>query len=607
MENKSFSHYTIVKKLGAGGMASVYLADDNELPRQVALKLLPQQFIADKHLTERFFREARAAASLEHPNIILIYEASVHEGQPFIAMQYIKGPTIQELIAAKGKMDVEEASLIVCKVLETLETAHQKGIFHRDIKPTNIMLKDGKYVRVIDFGIAKAQTDPNLTQAGTAFGTPAYMAPEQFSARPDANNALFDVYAVGVTYYYMLCGKLPFEGDDPYTIRDAKMSKRPANPSTLGSAVPQALDEVIHKSLATDPKDRFQSSREMMMAIKNALSATSVIEIDEGEDIEVTRIITAEERPDKKPGGKLKLPLIIAAAVVLVIAGYFLKDVIFPPGDVELTKPDGGGSKVIPVAIKLKPPFLLSPAGNANISNTKRPEFVWSSAAGVGGNYVLEYSSNQEFSNAIRNKDLTDTTFRPLGDLSNGTYFWRVQADNDTSQASDFATPFSFTIDFPIQQQNGTINLTVNERSSFFIDNKLVKANTTSWQGDFPAGSHKITVENKDSNEGKFEETISLASGKSVTKNYKFTKAATTAEVRVATPGFTSEFYVNDKLIPDVNTAGTLNLKPGNYDIKAKRTDNGDEISRFVSISDKGRYRIIFDFNADSSSFITEN
>src|SRR3990172_5596595 len=280
MENKTFSHYTIIRKLGSGGMASVYLAEDNELPRQVALKLLPNQFIADKALTERFFREARAAAKLEHPNIILIYEASIYQGQPFIAMQYIEGPTVAELITAKGKIEIEEAVSIICKVLETLEAAHKKGIFHRDIKPTNVMLKDGKYVRVIDFGIAKAATDSNLTAAGTAFGTPAYMAPEQFSASPDANAALYDVYAVGVTFYYMLCGKLPFEGDNPYTIRDLKIYKKPINPSAMASNIPPALDDVVMKAMAANPKDRYQSAQAMYDAVHGALKATQTAIID---------------------------------------------------------------------------------------------------------------------------------------------------------------------------------------------------------------------------------------------------------------------------------------------------------------------------------------
>ena len=352
MENKTFSHYTIMRKLGSGGMASVYLAEDNELPRQVALKLLPNQFIADKDLTERFFREARAAAKLEHPNIILIYEASIYQGQPFIAMQYIEGPTVAELITAKGKIEIEEAVSIICKVLETLEAAHKKGIFHRDIKPTNVMLKDGKYVRVIDFGIAKAATDSNLTAAGTAFGTPAYMAPEQFSASPDANAALYDVYAVGVTFYYMLCGKLPFEGDNPYAIRDLKIYKRPVNPSTMASNIPPALDEVVMKAMAANPKDRYQSAQQMFDAVHSALKATQTAIIDIKEDPAVFK--QSAPANQKKP----KWAYAIAAGLVLLVAGYFVSPYI-GKDDSDSGASDSTNFETPP--LKLSAPLALSP------------------------------------------------------------------------------------------------------------------------------------------------------------------------------------------------------------------------------------------------------
>ncbi len=253
MENKSFGHYTILKRLGVGGMATVYLADDTKLERKVALKLLPLEYKADasKDSTHeaRFLREARAAAGLNHPNIITVFEVGEFDGQPFIAMEHIDGPTISDLITDNGKVSISESVRIITRVLDTLETSHRKKIYHRDIKPSNIMLDDANRVRVIDFGIAKGQKDPNLTQAGSAFGTPAYMAPEQFSSSDISNVALVDIYAAGVTFYYMMCGKLPFEGDNPYVIRDAKLKGEVKPPSEHFPNISPQLDHVIMKGI----------------------------------------------------------------------------------------------------------------------------------------------------------------------------------------------------------------------------------------------------------------------------------------------------------------------------------------------------------------------
>lgn len=579
-------------------MASVFLAEDNELPRQVALKLLPNQFIADKQLTERFFREARAAAKLEHPNIILIYEASVFEGQPFIAMQFIDGPTVADLISAKGKIEIEEAVSIICKVLETLQAAHNKGIFHRDIKPTNVMLKDGKYVRVIDFGIAKAQTDSNLTAAGTAFGTPAYMAPEQFSSSADANAALYDVYAVGVTFYYMLCGKLPFEGDNPYTIRDLKIYKKPINPSAMASYIPPALDDVVMKAMAANPKDRYQSAQEMYDAIHYALKASQTAIIDLKEDPAVMKQSSGIKK------SKPKWPIGLASGLAILAAGYFgyqyfAKDKSADNSGAPDTTENGGVLEVVAV------PTLLLPSDGATITNTDQPQFVWNASAGNGGSYVLEHSSNRDFSRAVRNAGLDDTAYNPPTGMANGTYFWRVQGVNKNGQSSEFSKALSFAINkpaAPVTADEGIINIAINEPSSILIDGKMVKTNTKSWEDNISTGRHAVRVENQASVEKSFDATVTVEKGKRVSKNFDFTFPKKTSELVVLAPAFPSEIFIDGSKYPE-RTPKTITIDPGRHEIKVVRNDSGIEMKKDVVLEAGKKYRILFDYQGNTSSF----
>ncbi len=264
MDQEYLGSYRILKKIGAGGMAKVYLAVHQDVPNlKVILKILD-----DPRLGQRFRQEADKLALLDgHPNICRIKHFFSHGDDTVIAMEYIDGVTLEDKLKTDGRFTADETLRIVSEVLDILGFAHNKGIYHRDIKPGNIMLNKEGRVKIIDFGIAKGKTDPNLTVAGTACGTPAFMAPEQFAPTADTNYALVDIYAAGTTAFVMLTGEAPFKGDNPFIIRDAKLTTEPPGARSVCSEVPRELDKIILKSLARETADRYQTASEMKAAI----------------------------------------------------------------------------------------------------------------------------------------------------------------------------------------------------------------------------------------------------------------------------------------------------------------------------------------------------
>ncbi len=264
MDQEYLGSYRILKKIGSGGMAKVYLAVHQDVPNlKVILKILD-----DPRLGQRFRQEADKLALLDgHPNICRIKHFFSHGDDTVIAMEFIDGVTLEDKLKTDGRFSVDETLHIISEVLDILGFAHNKGIYHRDIKPGNIMLNKEGRVKIIDFGIAKGKTDPNLTVAGTACGTPAFMAPEQFAPTADTDYALVDIYAAGTTAFVMLTGEAPFKGDNPFIIRDAKLTTEPPGVRSICSQIPKELDQIILKSLARETADRYQTAREMKAAI----------------------------------------------------------------------------------------------------------------------------------------------------------------------------------------------------------------------------------------------------------------------------------------------------------------------------------------------------
>src|SRR6058998_4182048 len=252
--------YRIVRKLGAGGMANVYLAEDQDLGRAVAIKILNDRHANDDQFVERFRREAKNAAGLSHPNIVSIYDRGEAEGTYYIAMEYLDGRSLKELVVARGPLPIADAIEFTRQVLAALRFAHRKGVVHRDIKPHNVMADADGRLKVTDFGIARAGVS-QMTEAGSIIGTAQYLSPEQ--ARGAAVDQRSDLYSVGVVLYELLTGTVPFTGESPVEIAMKHLSSPAEPPSAKRADVPRDLDLVVLRALAKDQADRYQSAEEM--------------------------------------------------------------------------------------------------------------------------------------------------------------------------------------------------------------------------------------------------------------------------------------------------------------------------------------------------------
>ena len=267
--------YRVISRVGSGGMADVYLAEDQLLGRMLAVKLLHHHFAEDQEFVERFKREASSAAALSHPNIVGIFDRGEWGGTYYIAMEYVEGRSLKDALRQEGAMDAASAIDIVIQILRAARFAHRRGVIHRDLKPHNVIIDEEGRARVTDFGIARAGAS-DMTLTGSIMGTAQYLAPEQAQGHPVS--AATDLYSIGVILYELLTGVVPFEGETAIAIAYKQVSVQPRSPREIEPSAPAGLDAIVMRSLAKDPGQRFVDADEFIAALtreRAALGAAS--------------------------------------------------------------------------------------------------------------------------------------------------------------------------------------------------------------------------------------------------------------------------------------------------------------------------------------------
>lgn len=282
--------YRVIDLLGTGGMADVYLAEDQNLGRKVAVKLLHERFARDQEFVQRFHREASAAAGLQHKNVVNVFDRGQFDGTYYIAMEFLAGRTLKELIRAEAPMAPQRAVAICAQILAAARVAHRSGIVHRDLKPQNIIVDEEGTVKVTDFGIAGVGKS-DVTESGAVMGTAQYISPEQ--AHGKEVGPASDLYSIGVVLYEMLTGKVPFEGDTAVALALQHVSAPPPRPSAAVPGLSPAFDAVIAKAMAKQPAERFASADEFTAALGAALGQATGLPTAATEATAVTRIVPA--------------------------------------------------------------------------------------------------------------------------------------------------------------------------------------------------------------------------------------------------------------------------------------------------------------------------
>jgi eukaryotic-like serine/threonine-protein kinase len=357
--------YEISRLLGAGGMGRVYLARDRSLSREVALKVLDDRHAENPEFVERFRREAKAAASLSHPNMVTVYDAGEDDETPYIAMEYVPEGTLKNKLQERGALPPRVAIGITLEVANALAAAHEKGIVHRDIKPENVLVTDQGHAKVGDFGIARAATATAITETDLILGSVRYLSPEQ--AKGEEVGPPSDLYSLGVVLYEMLTGRVPFDEENPIATAMKHVSEEPASPRELDPTIPKALEAITLKLLKKDPEQRYQSATKLAEDLDGLLVGPIPAEVPNPSEttLKIERSIQgASKRRSRHRKTFAALALLAVATLFMVLASGvgFGKEGLFAPVLGQGTQspvprasapvPSGGGS----VALKAPEP-----------------------------------------------------------------------------------------------------------------------------------------------------------------------------------------------------------------------------------------------------------
>jgi serine/threonine-protein kinase len=311
------NRYEVEELVGHGGMSSVYKAKDSLLERHVALKILHEQYGGDEDFVERFKREARSVAQLQHPNIVTVIDRGEENGRQFIVFEYIEGENLKEHVVRKGRLDVREALEIALEVARGLGFAHEQGLVHRDVKPQNILLNGDRLAKVTDFGIARTVDVDGMTQTGTVLGTSNYIAPEQASGqRVDAHS---DIYALGVVLYELLAGEVPFPGESFVAVAMKHMHEPAPNLLDVRKDVPLRVAAAVDRALEKDPEQRFPTMGDFAAELEACLA-----ELDHGPDGDATMVIPSRRRVPRKRKQVSRWPIGIGLLALLAVAAIVI-------------------------------------------------------------------------------------------------------------------------------------------------------------------------------------------------------------------------------------------------------------------------------------------
>ena len=357
--------YTIEHRLGSGGMADVYCAQDSQLGRRIALKMLHRRFARDHEFVERFRREASAAAGLQHPNVVGVFDRGEYDGTYYIAMEYLPGRSLKELIRDDAPLDQLRAIDYAIQILQAASFAHRRGVIHRDFKPHNVIAADDGRLKVTDFGIARAGAS-EMTETGSIMGTAAYLSPEQ--AQGQRVGAPSDLYSIGVIIYEMLTGRVPFAGESAVSIALKHVSEEPPPLRQLRPDLHPRLEQAVGRALLKDPAQRYASADEFIAALEQARQA--IVSGDNGGGTS-TFVPLAPPPEERDPRGR-RWPFVVLALLLLALAGAAAAWQLLTPTQVKVPKVVGKSATRATVVLE-RDKFKVTTHG---VESSKKPGTV---------------------------------------------------------------------------------------------------------------------------------------------------------------------------------------------------------------------------------------